>query len=208
MRITCLALLTSAAIALAGVSALAAIADSPEAARPLAVGARAPVVALKRMDGVDFDLAAAFAAKPTVLIFYRGGWCPFCNRHLAALAEHENDLRALGYQIIAISPESGAALSGLAEKQHLRYQLLSDSAFQAGPAYGVAYRVPAATARGYRDNGITLSRIPGSEDSWLPVPSAFLISRDGVIRFVYSNPDYRVRIPVADLLAAAKAAAP
>jgi peroxiredoxin len=207
MRTKCFALLTSAAFALASVSALAAIADSPESARPLAVGAHAPVVPLKTADGADFDLAAAFAAKPTVLIFYRGGWCPFCNRHLAALAEHETDLRALGYQIIAISPESGPALTRLEDKQHLRYRLLSDSGFQAGPAYGVAYRVPAATARGYLDNGITLSRIPGSEDSWLPVPAAFLVSRDGVIRFVHANPDYRVRIPVADLLAAAKAAA-
>ena len=37
-------------------------------------------------DGTPFDLGAAFSEKPTVLIFYRGGWCPFCNRELGELA--------------------------------------------------------------------------------------------------------------------------
>ena len=195
------ALLCSATIA------RAVLADSPESARPLAVGAHAPAPQLTGLDGKPFDLARAFAEKPTVLIFFRGGWCPFCNRHLAALAEHELELRALGYQIIAITPEPSAKLASTAEKDHVRYRLLSDEGFQAGPAYGVAYRIPAENAKGYHENGITLTRVPGSEDCWLPVPSAFIVSRDGVIRFVHADPDPSVRISPEDLLAAAKAAA-
>ncbi len=49
--------------------------------------------------------------------------------------------------------------------------------------------------------------MPGGEDFWLPVPAVFIVGRDGVIRFAYANPDYKVRLAAADLLAAAQAAA-
>jgi peroxiredoxin len=200
--------LFTAVLALAAATfARAAIAPAPTEIHPLAVGTLAPAFALTSADGTTFDLATAFAAKPTVLIFYRGGWCPFCNRHLAALAELEPQLRGLGYQIIGVSPDRPENLAPTAERHHLRYQLLSDRAMHASSAYGVAYRIPAETAKAYPGNGIDLPLIPGETDSWLPVPAAFIIGRDGRVRFVYFNPDPAIRISNADLLAAAKAAA-
>ena len=92
--------------ALAARGATPAIAASPEEAKPLAVGAQAPSALLTEMDGAKVDLAKEFAAKPTVLVFYRGSWCPFCNRQLAALGELEPKLLALGYQILAVSPDT------------------------------------------------------------------------------------------------------
>lgn len=44
--------------------------------------------------------------KPSIILFYRGGWCPYCNRQLAELKNIEQDLVDLGYQVLAISPES------------------------------------------------------------------------------------------------------
>jgi peroxiredoxin len=159
------------------------------------------------MDGATLDLAQAFAAKPTVLVFYRGSWCPFCNRQLAALGELEPKLAELGYQIIAVSPDTAAGLKKMAGKNNLTYRLLSDRAMAASLAYGVAFRVPAATEKSYRGNGIDLAPIPGGEGAWLPVPTVYLVGRDGVIRFVFSNPDYKVRLSPDALLAAAQAAA-
>jgi peroxiredoxin len=182
-------------------------AASAEAARPLPVGADAPTPALQTAAAQDFSLAAAFAQKPTVLIFYRGSWCPYCNRHLAALAGVEPQLLALGYQILAVSPDTAAGLKAMAEKNHLNYALLSDRSMNASAAYGVAFRVPPETEKSYRANGIDLAPAPDGRGAWLPVPAVFIIDRQGRIRFVHANPDFKVRLDAADLVRAAQSVA-
>lgn len=204
-RFRCFALLVL--LARLVVPATAALAPSPEEVRPLQAGAAAPTFVLADDAGQPVDLATVFSAKPTVLIFYRGGWCPFCNRHLAALAELELDLRSLGYQIVGISPDEPAKLRNTRENHSLRYRLLSDQRMQASPAYHLAYRLSPEQGRAYRANGIELPPVPGGDDFWLPVPAAFIVGRDGIVKFVYSNTDPSIRIGRDELLAAARAAA-
>lgn len=195
------------ALALGAHAAAPVIAASPETAKPLAVGAHAPGALLTDMDGAKVDLAKAFAEKPTVLVFYRGSWCPFCNRQLAALGELEPQLLALGYQILAISPDTADGLKKMAGKNKLTYRLLSDRDLIASSAYGVAFRMPDATVASYRSKGVDLAPIPGGDGAWLPVPTVYVIGRDGVIKFAFSNPDYKVRLAPDALLAAAQAVA-
>ncbi|MBI2517532.1 MAG: AhpC/TSA family protein [Opitutae bacterium] len=198
--------LSAALVSLAlSLAARAELAPSPTDARPLAVGAHVPFATLKTADGADLDLSVALAAKPTLVIFYRGSWCPYCNKHLAALVDIEPKLLALGYQILAISPDEPANLRVMSEKNHLNYQLLSDRGMAASEAFGVAFRVDSATVTKYREYKIDLPPVPGEPTArWLPVPAAFLIGRDGVIRYVYSNADYKVRASADALLAAAQ----
>ncbi|MEO6003242.1 MAG: peroxiredoxin-like family protein [Opitutus sp.] len=180
---------------------------APEAVKPLPSGTRAPTPELISADGSACDLSRLFREKPTVLIFYRGGWCPFCNRHLAALAECELPLRQMGYQIIAVTPEAPPKLKSTAKENRVRYRLLSDRAMLAAGAYGVAFRVSVETGQDYQRNGIELPVAPDGLGFWQPVPAAFIISREGIVRFVYSNPDPENAISVNELLRAAKAAA-
>lgn len=195
-------------LALAALPVHAAIAPSAAEAKPLTVGATAPSVTVKTADGTAFDLGAALTEKPTILIFYRGGWCPFCNRELGELAEFEPKFTALGYQIIAISTDAPTGLAPTAEKNHIAYRLLSDRDMVAASAYQVAFRVDAATQKKYAGYKIALAPVPGEPDAvWLPVPTAYVIGRDRVIRFAFSNPDFKVRVPAAELLAAAQSAA-
>jgi peroxiredoxin len=195
-------------VALTTLPARAALAPSAAEAQPLAVGATAPAVTVTAADGTPFDLGAALSEKPTLLIFYRGGWCPYCNRELGELAEFEPKFAALGYQIIALSTDAPAGLPPTAAKNKVAYRLLSDRAMNAASAYGVAFRVDAATQKKYAGYKIALAPVPGEPDAaWLPVPTAYVIGRDRVIRFAYSNPDFKVRLPAAELLTAASAAA-
>ncbi len=177
-------------------------------AHPLAVGAKIPAVTLETVDGAKFPLASAVREKPTVLVFYRGSWCPYCNRQLAALADLEPQLLALGYQILALSPDTPAGLRKMSEKNKLGYRLLSDRAMTAAAAFGLAFRVPAAMGQAYTQRGIELAPLPAGDGFWLPVPAVYLVGRDGVIRFAHTDPDYKVRLAPAALLAAAQAAAP
>ena len=50
------------------------VAQSAEEICPLLPGAKLPAVTLQRIDGSDLDLAEAVGRKPSILIFYRGGW--------------------------------------------------------------------------------------------------------------------------------------
>jgi peroxiredoxin len=176
-------------------------------AQPLGVGVTAPAVTLADKDGAQVDLAKVFAAKPTVLVFYRGSWCPYCSKQLAALGELEPKLLALGYQIIAISPDTSEGLKQMAGKNHLDYRLLSDHGMVASSAYGTAFRLSPEIEKAYRGYNVALTPIPGGEGYWLPVPTVYLIGRDGMIKFAYSNPDYKVRLSSDALLTAAEAAA-
>lgn len=56
---------------------------------PLLIGEKIPNCILESVDGNTVSLESVLNGKRTVLVFYRGGWCPYCNLHLAALAEAE-----------------------------------------------------------------------------------------------------------------------
>ena len=177
------------------------------AAKPLAVGTKAPSAKLKGLDGKDIKLKDVLAGKPTVLIFYRGDWCPYCNAHLADLAKVEGDLKNLGYQIVAISPDLPSELQKTADKHKLDFTLLSDSQAKALKKYGVAFHVDDMMYGAMKDKyNIDLERSSGEKHHILPVPSVFLIDKDGKIVFVHSNPDYKVRMKGDEILAAAKEA--
>ncbi|HEX8835254.1 MAG TPA: peroxiredoxin-like family protein [Abditibacteriaceae bacterium] len=173
--------------------------------RPVLIGSTLPKINLRDTMGKVFDLNASVAKKPAVLIFYRGGWCPFCNIHLAQLRETEEPLKKLGYNILAISPDSAAKLGETAANNKLGYTLLSDSSMAASRALGIAFRLDDATAKKYRDYGIDLEKSSGYTHHQLPAPAVFLVGRDGVIHFSYVNPNYQVRLAPEVLLAAARA---
>ncbi len=180
------------------------VADTAREAKPLSVNSRAPDLTLKTVEGRSFKLGEALKKLPTVIIFYRGGWCPFCNRQLADLRTIEGDLKRLGYQLLAISMDRPEELRKTMGKQHMTYTLLSDSDAAAVKAYGVAFKVDDQTVEKYKGFGIDLDKASGHPHHILPVPSVFIVGIDRTIRFVYSNPDYRVRLAASKVLEAAK----
>jgi peroxiredoxin len=152
-------------------------------------------------------LQQQIGGKPAILVFYRGGWCPYCNLQLSELRLIRQPAEALGYQIIAISPDLPAELAKTLGKDKLDYTLLSDSKADALRAFGIGYRLDDATFAKYKAAGIDLETASGQPHHALPVPSVFIIDRDGRVQFAYSHPDYRVRVPGDVVLAAAKAIA-
>jgi len=109
---------------------------------PLLIGEKIPNLTLKSVDDLDVNLVELIGNKKTVLVFYRGGWCPYCNTHLSALGEAEKELLDMGYQIIAISPDSPKKLKVSDDKNKLNYLLLSDSKGELCKAMGIAFQAP------------------------------------------------------------------
>ncbi|MBI2213882.1 MAG: AhpC/TSA family protein [Acidobacteria bacterium] len=193
-------------VMLARASSGEAIPERAEDVCPILIGEKIPPATLLDEAGKPYDLAASIARKPTILIFYRGGWCPYCNMHLAQLQKAEQALVDLGYQILAVSPDRPEKLAAPKDKNGLHYVLLSDSAMVAAKALGLAFRVDDAIVTKYRGYGIDLEADSGKKHHLLPVPAAFVLGRDGTVKFSYVNPDYKTRISGALLIAAAKAA--
>ena len=110
----------------------------------------------------------------------------------------------MGYQIIAVSPDRPDRLKESVEKHQLNYVLASDSPMEAARAFGVAFQVDVETVERYRQVGVDLEEVSGEKHHLLPVPSVFIIGTEGIIRFQYVNPDYRVRLSADILLAAAR----
>jgi peroxiredoxin len=110
----------------ASFSASAQLPEKAEDISPLLIGENIPEATVKAPDGNDHQVLELFSQKPTVLLFYRGGWCPYCNTHLAEIQEAETRILELGYQIIGISPDSPDNLKATDEKNKLNYSLYSD----------------------------------------------------------------------------------
>ena len=83
----------------------AGIAPAAEAITPLLVGSHVPAVSMHALDGTTAPLQDVVGGKPTILVFYRGSWCPFCNLQLSRLNGIQDQVKALGYQIIAVTPD-------------------------------------------------------------------------------------------------------
>ena len=181
------------------------VADSAEEICPLLVDASIPDLQLTTTDRETFDLNAAMAKKPTLLIFYRGGWCPFCNIHLAELQTIQDDLLEMGCQIIAISVDRPEKLVESQQEHQLTYTLLSDSAAVAIRAFGLAYKVSNASANNLKANNMDIEKASAQTHHILPVPAAYIIGTDGVIKFEYINPNYKVRVKSDIILAAPRA---
>ncbi|WP_353131068.1 peroxiredoxin family protein [Parapedobacter pyrenivorans] len=176
------------------------VVQRPEDISPLLYGEKIPQAALQDVSAKEVDLLETVATKPTVLVFYRGGWCPYCSLQLAGLQEAMPELEKLGYQLLAISTDSPEALRESAVKEKLGYTLLSDADLQVAKQFGIAYKAPEAYWS-------MLPKTTGGKntDLLLPVPSVFIVDQTGVIQFEYINPDIKQRLSAALLLAAAGA---
>ncbi|MEM7672483.1 MAG: peroxiredoxin-like family protein [Verrucomicrobiota bacterium] len=180
---------------------LAEVPQNAEDASPLEKGAQVPAVSVKTLDGESVALNDLVSEQPTVLIFYRGGWCPFCTKHLAAVQKVATEVDAMGFQIVGVSPDRPAKNKDAAEKHALKYQLLSDSSAEAMKAFGVAFQVPESLVSKYKNEyGIDIEGDSGETHHILPVPALYLVGTDGTIRFAHFDPNYRERLEVNQIL--------
>lgn len=199
----------SLALLLLALTATASAEVAPDAwsIRPLLPGAEAPAFRAVAPDGSSYHFDPAALERPALLVFYRGGWCPYCNLHLAELRHIEDDLAAAGVDLLFLSADSPAVIAQAIEDGEVpAYALLSDATAEAAQAFGISFQVPAETVARYHERGIVdLQPVPGTDDVHaLPAPAVFLVGTDGQIKFQFVNPDYRVRVSNDVVLAAAR----
>ncbi|MBK8516867.1 MAG: AhpC/TSA family protein [Saprospiraceae bacterium] len=179
--------------------AKAQIPEKPEDISPLLIGESIPDVTLWDAENQAISLAAILKAKPTVLVFYRGGWCPFCNVQLSSLARSQDEILKLGYQIVAVSPEDYQNIEPTKSNDKLNYSVYSDQNATLMKQIGIAFKMSQKSAQ-YISN-----KTKGTLTEILPVPSVFILNTSGKILFEYINPDYKTRMSDDLLMAVLKA---
>jgi len=174
---------------------------------PLLPGVTAPAFTTTDARGERYTFDPEDRERGAIVIFYRGGWCPYCNLYLAELRKAEDALLALDLELIFLSGDSAEMLAeAMADADDVpNYTLLSDASSQIAQAFGVAFTVDDATVEKYKDYGIDLEKASGGFTHHnLPAPATFVINAEGKVVFTHVNPDYKVRLHPDVLVAAAR----
>ena len=166
---------------------------------PILIGETLPNANFQNSEGEYVQLKALLGEKPTVLVFYRGGWCPYCNVQLSGLVEIEEDVLKLGYQIVAISPDDYKNLQSTIENNSTKYKLLSDPNGKFIKEIGIAFKT-SSSLKEY----ITGKGQKGETSPVMPAPTVMIVDKKGVIKFEYINPNYKERISGEMLLSVLK----
>ncbi len=173
-------------------------------ARVLPVGSPLPDLALPDATGAALrlrDLA------PAIIVFYRGGWCPYCNLELRFWQRMLPEITAAGGRLVAISPQAPDASLSTAEKNGLAFPVLSDTDGRAAQAFGLAFELPPDLQALYAAAGNDLPAINAGTGWTLPIPGTFVVGGDGRILLADADADYRRRLEPAVALAALRGAA-
>ncbi len=176
------------------------VAANAKDAKPLKVGDDLPDVSLKDAAGKSVKLRTYHTDGPAVVVFFRGSWCPICNKHFQELNKIHPEVAKLGATMVAISPDNVENSKGNSTKLKAPFPLLSDSDLVAAKAFGLAFQVDDATITKYKGFGIDLEKASGRDHHALPVPAVYVIDKSGKITFAHSNPDYTKRLDVQTIL--------
>ncbi len=165
-------------------------------AKALTVGAVAPAFKATTAEGQPIELRQLLKKGPVVLYFYRGQWCPYCNKQLSELQDSLQALTRKGAQVVVVSPETQENVAKTVDKTKATFPIIHDQNFAIMRAYGTAFTLDDATAAKYRGYGLDLQKANGATQDVLPVPATYVIGRNGKIKYVFFDADYRRRASV------------
>ena len=168
----------------------------------LKVGNVAPAFLGKDNAGKAISLKALLKTnKAVVLFFYRGQWCPYCNKYIKQLQDSLVLLSNKGAYVVGVTPETGENISKTVEKTQASFSMIQDEGYQIMKAYDVNYVMDDALFAKYKTHGIDLEKNNGNTDHVLPVPATYVIAKNGKITYVQFDKDYRKRASIASILA-------
>lgn len=184
------------------------LAVSGLAERALKPGERMPDFELPDATGRIIRSADLRARGALLISFYRGSWCPYCNLELKALQARLGEIAAKGATLVAISPQTPDQSLTTAEKQCLRFPVLSDASNRVARQFGLVFTLDESLRPYYSAFGIDLVAHNGDDSFELPAPATYAVARDGTVLNAYVEVDYRKRLEPETILGWLDAARP
>ncbi|MEI6854029.1 MAG: peroxiredoxin-like family protein [Bacteroidota bacterium] len=166
----------------------------------LAMHSQAPLFEAMDDSGQKVSLQQLLLKGPVVVSFYRGQWCPYCNRHMSNLQDSLSFITALGASLVAITPEKNEEISKTISKTGASFSIIYDEGHKIMDAYKVTFKVDGFKNLLHFAEGVNINKASGNTDNVLPVPATYIIAPDGSIIGRHFDTDYTVRMPVKDIL--------
>ncbi len=166
----------------------------------LKVGEIAPQLTGIDQNGKKINLKEILEKGEVVLVFYRGQWCPYCNKELSAINDELQTINTKGATVIAITPETAENINKTIEKTNVLFSIIQDDGLTIMKNYKVNFTVDEVTLTKYKNYGIDFEKVNGSNGSNLPIPATYIIDKNGKIKYVFFDPDYKKRASVKDII--------
>jgi peroxiredoxin len=175
---------------------------SQEKPEGLFINSKAPDFKSKDQNGNEIVLKDMRKKGPVVLVFYRGYWCPYCNKELQRLEDSLQLIKDRGAQLIAVTPEKQDGIAKSVEKTKASFPIITDEEMKIMKAYDVVYQVDDKTVARYKMASIDLAANNGQKADavYLPIPAVYIINKQGEITYRYFDSDYRKRPYAKDIL--------
>jgi peroxiredoxin len=170
-------------------------------AQGLAIGDTVHQFTAKDVNDSLYSLQEALKKGPVVVVFYRGHWCPICNKHLKELQDSFQGIYAKGASIVAISPEKVEFLKQTQEKTHVSFTLISDTAYLISSQFDVAFKPKNAEILLYNTMlGANLKQAHSDDSQTLPIPATFILNKEGIVVWRHVDPNYKKRSSAQDIV--------
>ncbi len=181
--------------------ALLAACTASRAQNGLMKGVAAPLFTRTDHSGKDISLRKVLDThKAVVLLFYRGQWCPYCNKYLMHIQDSIQMLTNAGAYVVAVTPENKENIAKTIDKTHASFSIIEDAGNRIMKDYDVLYTAEDKTVSALKQYGIDLEMNSNNHDHDLPVPATYIIGKDGKISYVHFNKDYKQRASIKSLL--------
>jgi len=165
-------------------------------ANSVGVGDPAPDFSLPTDEGGMWSLGEHLAqgkCSSSVVVFYRGTWCGYCNIYLRGLLETRSLLSAANAALIAVSPEAAPTSADNASAAGPTFPILIDHGGNVAEQFGLTFEMDDAAKNVLKGSGIDLEKRNAGGKWILPVPGTFVIDRFGHIAYAHVDADYRNR---------------
>ncbi len=169
------------------------------------VGDAAIDAQLTGWDGKTVKLSELWEEGPIVLMWYRGGWCPYCNIQLRAMQQSMDKIENSGAKLVVLTPELPEKAKETAEANDLDLVALHDQGNALARKYGLVFQLPEAIIPSYRDK-LKLPEYNGNDAMELPLSATYVIDQSGKITYAFLDADYKKRAEPADVIKAVEAA--
>jgi peroxiredoxin len=172
-----------------------------EAPKGLKIGDAAPSFTTTDFTGNKLVLSELLQKGKVIVLFYRGAWCPYCNRYMSELQKSAGKFAEKGVTVIAVTPETNEYVAEMIDKTKTSFSVIYDKDRSLMTQFDVLYKMDEKMQEKFKGYKIDIDKRNGADDHVLPVPATYIIGKNGKIDFVHFDPNFTVRANIDDILA-------
>lgn len=176
--------------------------NAQERPEGLFINSKAPDIRAIDQNGHEVNLRELRKKGPVVIVFYRGYWCPYCNKFLKKLQDSLQLITDKHASVVAITPEAKEGIDSTVQRTGATFPIIYDEDMLFSSKYGVRFDVDDRTLARYKTSGIDLLKNNHQKEASLPVPAVYVINKEGSVIYRYFDVDYRKRVPVSEIIKA------